>query len=253
MIYKRIIPVFLLKGKRLVKGTRFAGFIDVGDPLSQAMIYDAQGADEIIVVDIDASADGRVIEGEIIHRMITRCRLPIGVGGGIRSLEDARCCFAAGADKIVVNTAAVLNPSLVRELADEFGAQSVVVSVDVRKNETGDHEIYIRSGTQKAGVGLRDHLATVIAQGAGEILLTSIDREGTLAGFDHALYEKVRQEIPVPLIASGGASCYDDLVALFRRTDCDACGVGKMLFLRDYDIVKFKAYLKGRKVPVRDA
>lgn len=253
MIYKRIIPVFLLKGKRLVKGTQFKDFVDVGDPISQAMIYDAQGADEIIIVDVEASREKRLINTAIIHEMISKCRLPIGAGGGIRTLDDARECFGAGADKIVINTAAVVNPSLVTDLANEFGAQSVVVSIDVKRNGDGAYDIYIESGTKKTELNLMDYIAKVVALGAGEIIVTSIDKEGTLSGFDCELYRKMKNISNVPLIASGGAGCYDDMVELFKETDCDACAVGKMLFLRDYDIVKFKSYLKGRKVPVREA
>lgn len=253
MIYKRIIPVFLLKGKRLVKGTQFRDFVDVGDPISQAMIYDAQGADEIIIVDIEASREKRLINTGIVHDMISKCRLPIGAGGGIRTLDDARECFGAGADKIVLNTAAVLNPALVTDLSNEFGAQSVVVSIDVKRNGNGGYDIYIESGTRKTDLDLMDYIANVIALGAGEIIVTSIDKEGTLSGFDYELYRLMENISNVPLIASGGAGSYDDLVNLFKKTGCDACAVGKMLFLRDYDIVKFKSYLKGRKVPVREA
>lgn len=252
-MYKRIIPIFLISGKRLVKGTQFKDYIDVGDPLSQAMIYDAQGADEIIVVDIDASQEGRMINTGVINEMINKCRLPISVGGGIKSVKDALKCFEAGADKIVVNTSALLNPFLIREMADEFGSQSVVVSVDVMRNSSGDYEIYAFSGKKRMDHDLKDHISTAIDLGAGEIIVTSIDREGTLSGFDYELHRRLKDVTIVPIIASGGAGCYDDLVNLFKETHCDACAVGKMLFLRDYDIVKFKSYLKGRKVPVRDA
>lgn len=253
MTPERIIPLFLLKGNRLVKGTQFRDFMDVGDPVSQAMIYDAQGADEIIIVDIEASGKGRIINTDVITEMITKCRLPIGAGGGIRTIEDARKCFAAGADKIVVNTHAVLNPSLVRELADEFGSQSVVVSIDVKKNGSGNYDVYMFSGKKKVDVKLDILIRKLIDNGAGEVIITSIDKEGTLSGFDYDLYKEVRGLIPVPLIASGGAGSYDDMVKLFKESDTDACAIGKMLFLRDYDIVRIKSYLKGRKVLVREA
>ena len=253
MIHKRIIPIFLLKVNRLVKGTQFSNFVDVGDPVSQAMIYDAQGADEIIIVDIDASREGRIINTNIINEMINKCRLPIGAGGGIKTIEDARKCFEAGADKIVINTSAALNLPLIKGLADEFGAQSVIVSVDVKKNGAGDYDVYILSGNQKTDLNLFEYISKAIECGAGEIIITSIDKEGTLCGFDYDLYQKVKDFVHVPLIASGGAGCYDDMVKLFKETDCDACAIGKMLFLRDYDIVKIKSYLKGRKISVREA
>lgn len=253
MTPKRIIPLFLLKGTRLVKGTNFRDFTDVGDPLSQAMIYDAQGAEEILIVDVEASDNGGLINTDIINRMISKCRLPIGAGGGIRSVEDAKRCFSSGADKIVVNTYAVLNRFLIKELVDEFGSQSIVVSIDVKKNEDGNYDVYTLSGKKRVEIALETLIEEVIDHGAGEIILTSIDREGTLSGFEYELYKKVRSIIPVPLIASGGAGCYDDIVRLFEETDCDAYAIGKMLFLRDYDIVRIKSYLKGKKVPVREA
>ena len=253
MIAKRIILLFLLKGKRLVKGTNFKNFKDVGDPLSQAMIYDAQGAEEIAIVDIEASSQNRLIDINVINSMIKKCRLPIAAGGGIKNLEDARKLFLAGADKIIVNTHAVLNPNLIRTLANDFGSQSVVVSIDVKKNENGEFDVYIFSGTKKVDKTPDNVINDSIQYGAGEILLTSIDREGTLAGFDVKLYKNVSNNISVPLIASGGAGCYDDLVELFQKSDVDACAIGKMLFLRDYDIVRIKAYLTGKKVFIRDA
>lgn len=253
MTPKRLIPFFLLKGVRLVKGTQFKDFIDVGDPTSQAMIYDAQGADEIIVVDIMASREERIIDTSIITGMISKCHLPIGAGGGIRNVSDAKKCFAAGADKIVVNSSAVIRPTLIKELADEFGSQSVVVSIDVKKDDKGAYDIYIYSGAQKTDLNISAYLKKIIKYGAGEIIVTSINREGTLGGFDYALHKKLRGSIPMPFISSGGAGCYDDIVKLFREADCDGCAIGKMLFLRDYDIVRIKSYLKGKKVLVREA
>jgi cyclase len=253
MISERIIPQLLLKGSRLVKGTNFRDFTDVGDPVSQAMIYDAQGADEIIIVDVEASGKERTINTKIVNDIISRCRLPLAAGGGIKNVDDARKCFGAGADKIVVNTYAVLNPILVRELADEFGSQSVVVSVDVKKNKSENYDLYIYSGTKKVDAKLEKFLDQVIEYGAGEIVLTSIDREGTLSGYDYELYARLGENMPIPFIASGGAGCYDHIVRLFRETSCDGCTVGKMLFLRDYDIVRIKSYLKGKMVLVRDA
>jgi len=253
MIPKRIIPLFLLSHGRLMKGTNFRDYVDVGDPISQAMIYDAQGADEIIIVDIDATKESRHISTDVIEAMITKCRLPISAGGGIRSVQDATECFKAGADKIVLNTAAVLNPPLVRKLAKEFGSQSVVVSIDVKKGANGSYAIYTDSGKQKHTISLPEYITNTVSAGAGEIMITSIDHEGTLSGFDDSLYRNLRKQVPVSFIASGGAGCYDDIVRLFRGSDCDACALGKMLFLRDYDIVRIKSYLTGRHIVTRDA
>lgn len=253
MISRRLIPLFLLRGKRLVKGTQFKDFVDVGDPLSQAMIYDAQGADEIVIVDIDASRQNRLIDTRVITKIISKCRLPIGAGGGIKGLVDARKCFQAGADKVVLNTSAVLKPGLVKELSKEFGSQSVVVSLDVKKDRDGNYGIYIFSGSKKINTRLRDLVQRFIDNGAGELILTSIDKEGSLLGFDLELYKSLRDFIPIPLIASGGGGCYEDIVKLFKDTDCDAVALGKMLSLRDYDMVRIKSYLHGRNILVRDA
>lgn len=253
MIPKRIIPLFLLKGKRLVKGTRFSGpFVDVGDPLSQAMIYDAQGAEEIAIVDIEATKQGRCIDTDVINAMIRKCRLPIAAGGGISSLKQAYSCFAAGADKIIINTNAVTNPKFVTELATEFGAQSVVVSVDF-KWQDGKTIPVSHSGSNPLVRDLEELLCELVDAGAGEIILTSIDREGTLSGADVKLYKSLTGKLSVPLIASGGVGSYDDMVDLFLESDCSGCALGKMLVLRDYDIVRIKAYLTGRNILMRDA
>ncbi len=253
MIAHRLIPLFLLKGKRLVKGTCFKDHIDVGDPLSQAMIYDAQGADEIAIVDIDASKTGGLIDTSIIEAMISKCRLPIAAGGGIKSLDDARKCFAAGADKIIVNTHAILRPGFVKELAAEFGSQSVVVSIDVKKDGKNGRAVYVYSGTRKIEACVEDVVKDMVDNAAGELIITAIDRDGTLSGYDIELYKRLRDLINVPAIASGGAGSYDHIVDLFDQTGFDACAIGKMLFLRDYDMVRIKSYLKGRSVLVREA
>jgi imidazole glycerol-phosphate synthase subunit HisF len=253
VIPKRIIPVFLLKGSRFFKGTNFKEHIDVGDPLSQSMIYDAQGSEEIVVVDIEASAENRLIDTSLIAMIVKKCRLPIAAGGGIRNISDARKCFDAGADKIIVNSHVVNNPDLAKELAAEFGSQSVVVSIDVKKNTKGGHDVFTFSGTEKTNISIEYVIEKVIENCAGELLVTSIDNEGTMSGFDYGLYKKISDLVPVPLIASGGSGCYDHIVRLFNETGVDACGLGKMLFLRDYDIVRIKAYLKGKGIFVRDA
>jgi len=252
LLTKRIIPLFLLKEGRLYKGEKFKNFIDVGDPTSQGMIYDAQGADEIIIVDIEASKKKKIIDPRIITSMITKCRLPIAAGGGIRDVKSAKKCFSAGADKIVVNTHAILNPRLVKEMAMEFGSQSVVVSIDVKKSDS-NYDIYIYSGTKKIGIKLEDLIKKFIDCGAGEIIVTCINKEGTMSGFDCNLYSRIRKFISVPLIASGGAGSYDHIVDLFKESDCDACAIGKMIFLRDYDMVRIKSYLKGKNITVREA
>jgi cyclase len=249
---KRIIPIFLLKNERLYKGENFSNHIDVGNVYSQAKIYDSQGADEIVILDITASNENRLINTETIKKVVDICRLPIAVGGGIKSVEDARKCFLAGADKIVINSSAVKNTELIKELSDEFGSQAIVLSVDVLK-ENNNYSIYTNSGKIKSDIDLKYFLKKVIKFGVGEIILTSINHEGKLNGFDLDLYKELKDIINVPLIASGGAGTYDHIVDILSFDNVDACSIGKMLFLRDYDIVRIKSYLKGKKIKVRNA
>lgn len=252
MLPKRIIPVFLYNNQRLVKGTQFQHHLDVGDPISQGMIYDAQGADEIIIIDILATKEKRTINPAIINEMIKKCRLPITAGGGIQSIGDAKKCFDAGADKIVVNSHAIKNPHLIKQLSREFGSQSVILSLDVKKTKNATYELYTHSGQEKSDTPLEKTLETMLTQEPGELMITSIDREGTLSGFDIELYS-LFADLNIPLIASGGAGSYDHIVELFKKTSCDAVGLGKMLFLRDYDIPRIKSYITGRKVFIREA
>lgn len=252
MLAHRLIPYFLLEGNRLVKGTCFKDRVDIGDPISQALIYDAQGAEEIVLVDILATSQNRIIDLNIISELARKCRLPITVGGGIQRLEDARNCFQSGADKIIVNTSAVIQPQFIKELSDEFGCANVVVALDVKKNSLGKYDIFIKSGTIKYETELFTLITQLLYNGAGEIVITSINQEGTLSGFDFNLYKTLRRIVPIPLIACGGAGCYEDIVDIFRDCKCDGVALGKMLFLRDYDIVRIKSYLKGNHVLVRD-
>lgn len=249
---KRIIPIFLLKNERLYKGENFSDHIDVGNVFSQAKIYDSQGADEIVILDITASNENRIINTETIKKVVDICRLPIAVGGGIKSVEDARKCFLAGADKIVINSHAVKNPELIKELYQEFGSQAIVLSLDVLK-ENNDYHIYTNSGKSKYDTDFKEFLKKAIEFGVGEIILTSINHEGKLQGLDIDLYKSLKDIITVPLIASGGAGTYDHVVDVLSLDNVDACSIGKMLFLRDYDIVRIKSYLKGKKISVRDA
>jgi cyclase len=250
--FKRIIPTLLLKGTRLAKGTHFRDHVDVGDPVSQAMVYDAQGADELMILDIAAQAEGRRFPSHVIQQINKKCRLPVAVGGGISSVKDAMELFSAGADKIVLNTAAFRTPQLVREIANLMGNQAVNIAIDVRE-ENGRYRIYTEAGTKPQDIDLEDALKTFQDLGAGEFTLTNIDREGTLRGFDLGLYQKVAKVVTVPLIASGGCGRYQDVIDLAANPCVDGFGIGKMLCLRDYDVVRIKAFVRGKNIPTRDA
>jgi len=264
MIMKRIIPMFLLHGNRLVKGTKFkwddvdVHFEDVGDPVSQAMICRDQDADEIMIVDIDASKQNRLIDIKLIEKINDQCNMSISVGGGIKSFEDAKKIINSGSKKVILNTYAGFYEErykmpLISLISKQFGSQSVVVSIDVKMNAIGNYDVYTFSGSKKKDVNFCDYLSTMVDYGAGEVVITDINREGTLSGFNNALYSECKKIISIPIIACGGAGCYDDIVSLFRETDCEACSVGKMFFLRDYDIIRIKSYLKDKRIHVRDA
>lgn len=255
MLSKRLIPTLLLKGKRLVKGTCFSDYIDVGDPLSQVKIFNAQGADEIVICDISATKEKRVMDIDLIKRMTRHSHTPLAIGGGINDVAKAHQYFEAGADKIVINTGALDDLSLIKDIARCFGSQSVVVSIDVKNRPDGGYIAYSQGNALNYDIDLTEYIQRVISQGCGEIILTSVMRDGTLKGYDLELYKQYSSQISVPLIASGGAGCYDDIVNVLRVNDglIDGVGIGKMLFLRDYDIVRIKAYLKGKGICVREA
>jgi cyclase len=216
------------------------------------MIFDAQGADELFLVDIKASREQRTFPIDVVQKIIKKCRLPIAVGGGVRSTSDALKLFEAGADKIVLNSAIFTTPNLVTEVANKIGSQAVNVSIDV-KLEDDKYLVYVDCGTRSTSLTLAEAIRRVQDLGAGEITLTSIDREGSLKGFDIELYQQATRLTQVPLIASGGCGRYQDLIDLAQVNGVDGFGIGKMLCLRDYDIVRIKAYIKGKSIKTREA
>jgi cyclase len=253
-ITKRVIPTFLLKGKRLVKGGSFSNHVDVGDPISQAQIYDAQGADEIVLLDILARGEARGPNLDVINQIAKNCRLPLAVGGGISTVEQALACIGAGADKVILNTSALKDPKIIPALANVIGSSSVLISLDVkRENPTAPFEVYSHAATEKCTIKLKDFISDLEHQGAGELMVTDIDHEGNYLGYNLDLYREITQWSRLPLIASGGAGNYKHIIDLFKITSVDACAIGKMLFLRDYDIVRIKAFMTGQGIDVRDA
>ena len=248
MLCKRIVTSLLLSGDRLVKGTKFDNFVDVGDPVSQAMITSDQGADEICLLDITASALNKVVDYDLVESITDVRHVPLSVGGGIKTVEDAGALINSGAERIVINSAAICDKSLIPALSCKFGEQSVVVSIDVRRASGCDYDVYMNG---KDVHDLWTYLEAIANEGVGEFLITDIDREGTLSGFDYDLYEECCERVEQPIIASGGAGCYDDIVKLFEHTNCDACALGKMLCLRHYDMIGIKSYIAGKGINVR--
>ncbi len=247
---RRIIPCLDVDAGRVVKGVEFAGLRDMGNPEELAARYNSEGADELILLDITASRDGRATFLETVCRVARQLNIPFTAGGGIRRLEDGHAVLRAGADKVTLNTAAVERPELISELAAQFGSQAVVLSIDVKKTSAG-WEVFIRGGAESSGRDAAAWARESVARGAGEILLTSIDRDGTCSGFDCALTAAIAAQVSVPVIASGGANTFDDFLAVFGEGRADAALAASIFHTAEHSIGALKEYLAGRGVPVR--
>ncbi len=252
----RVIPCLDVNAGRVVKGVQFVDLIDAGDPVELAGRYDAEGADELVFLDITASSDGRETMIDVVSRTAEQVFIPFTVGGGVRTVEDARRLLRAGADKVGVNTAAVDRPELVAELAGEFGAQCVVVAIDARAraaNAVPGWQVYTHGGRTETFLDAVEWAEQCTALGAGEILLTSMDRDGTRDGFDLELTRTVSERCPVPVIASGGVGELDDLVAGALEGAADAVLAASIFHRREFTIGQAKDHLAAAGVAVRPA
>lgn len=247
----RVIPCLDVKDGRVVKGVQFEGLRDAGDPVEQAMAYDAEGADELCFLDIAASHEGRGALLDAVRRTADACFMPLTVGGGVRSVEDVRALLLAGADKVSINTAAVKDPDLVGEAARKFGAQCIVVAIDAKAVGDGRWEIFTHGGRTPTGIDALAFADLVTARGAGEILLTSMDRDGTRAGYDLALVRAVSDRVSVPVVASGGVGGLDDLVAGVTQGHASAVLAASIFHYGQHTIAQAKAALAAAGVPVR--
>lgn len=246
----RIIPCLDTDGERVVKGVNFVGLRDAGDPVTLAARYDAEGADELVVLDIAASRDRRPTFLETIRRVAEELAIPLTAGGGIRTLEDGRAVVRAGADKITVNTAAVERPELISELSREFGAQAVVLAIDARR--AGDHwEVMVRGGREPASLDAVFWAKQGVVMGAGEILLTSVDRDGTQSGFDVALTSEISSAVSAPVIASGGAKLPQHFAEIFQEGAADAALAASIFHDETQSICALKEFLAARGIGVR--
>jgi cyclase len=246
----RIIPCLDTDGDRVVKGVNFVGLRDAGDPVALAARYNEEGADELVVLDIAAARDRRPTFLETIRRVAAKLAIPLTAGGGIRTLEDGRAVVRAGADKVTVNTAAVERPRLISELSQEFGAQAVVLAIDAKR--AGDHwDVMVRGGRESASLDAIEWARRGVAAGAGEILLTSVDRDGTQSGFDINLTAAISKAVTVPVIASGGAKLPEHFVEVFMEGAADAALAASIFHDGVQPILALKEFLAARGIEVR--
>ena len=252
MIVARVIPCLDVTGGRVVKGTNFVDLRDAGDPVELAARYDGEGADELVFLDITASSDARDTMVDVVHRTAEQVFIPFTVGGGIRSVEDARRMLRAGADKVGVNTAAVQRPELITEIATEFGAQCVVCAIDAKARPSG-FEVFLHGGRTPTGIDAIAWAADAAARGAGEILLTSMDRDGTRDGYDLALTRAVTDAVGVPVIASGGVGTLEHLAEGIVEGGADAVLAASIFHFGEHSIAEAKALMAARGITVRPA
>lgn len=250
MLTLRVIPCLDFAAGRVVKGVKFQDLRDAGNPASLALHYEDQGADEIIMLDVSATSEGRSNASSIVADVRKRISIPLTVGGGVRSVDDVRALLEAGADKVSINTAAVENPTLICEASDRFGKQCIVIAIDSKEHE-GDHVVTIRSGTQRTFLRTADWARQASALGAGEVLLTSWDRDGTQSGYDLTLISSVASAVNVPVIASGGAANPMDMV-LAVRAGASAVLAASILHDRMFTITDIKSALKTAGYEVRE-
>ena len=251
MLAKRIIPCLDVNDGRVVKGTNFIHLRDAGDPVECAIEYDRQGADELVFLDITASCDNRNTVCDMVRKTAEKVFVPFTVGGGIRTPEDMRLMLTCGADKVAVNTAAIREPDLIRQCAERFGSQCVVLAVDARRKAGGGWEVYTHGGRTPAGLDALDWIRQAISLGAGEILLTSMDADGTKDGYDCELTRAVAETVSVPVIASGGAGTLAHMLQVLQQGKADAVLAASIFHFDTYTIRETKQYLKDNGIPVR--
>ena len=253
MLAKRIIPCLDVKDGRVVKGVNFIGLRDAGDPVELAKFYSKQGADEIVFLDITATSDERETIADVVARTCKEVFVPLTVGGGIRTVEDFKDILRAGADKISINSSAVKTPDLINDAASRYGSQCVVVAMDARKNENmpSGYEIFVAGGRKATGIDAISWAKEVYQRGAGEILLTSMDKDGTKSGFDLDLTEKVCQVAQIPVIASGGCGNLEHFAEVFEKTHATAALAASLFHYGELSISQVKNYLRERNISVR--
>lgn len=251
MLTKRIIPCLDIKNGKVVKGINFVGLKDVGDPIDLAKRYDLQCADEVVFLDITASYEERDIIRDLIERGASELTIPLAVGGGIRTLDDFRMILASGADKVSVNSAAIANPQLIKEASDEFGVQCVVIAIDAKKRENGGYDVYVKGGRENTRIDLIEWVKKCEQLGAGEVLLTSMDADGTKAGYDIDMINAVCNAVDIPVIASGGCGSIQDIIDVFEKTNCDAALVASLFHFGEATVEDVREECRKHHINVR--
>ena len=251
MLAKRIIPCLDVNKGRVVKGVNFVNLIDAGDPVEAAKAYDEAGADELVFLDITASAEDRDIILDVVKETAETVFMPLTVGGGVRSLEDIRKLLESGADKVSINSAAVKNPQLVKDAAIRFGSSTIVVAIDAKRKENGGWEVYINGGRTPTGKDAIEWAKIVEDLGAGEILLTSMDKDGTKSGYDIELTRAISEAVSIPVIASGGAGSKEHFYEAFTEGKADAALAASLFHFKELTIEEVKLYLKEKNITVR--
>jgi cyclase len=255
----RIIPCLDVKDGRVVKGVQFVDLVDAGDPVEAAIAYDAAGADELCFLDITASSENRDTIFDVVARTAEQCFMPVTVGGGIRTVEDIRKLLLSGADKVSINTTAVTDPDFIARAADKYGDQCIVVSVDARRRQTGalgganrsDWEVYTHGGRNPTGLDAVEFAVRSVERGAGELLVTSMDRDGTKQGFDLELVRAIADAVHVPVVASGGVGSLDDLVAGVKEGHASAVLAASIFHFGTYTVAEAKQYMQAHGIPMR--
>jgi cyclase len=250
MLKKRVIPVLLLRNGRMVKGVEFSNYRDTGNPRTAIRIYSAHDADELVFLDIQATLGSRSALVEVVREASSECFMPLAAGGGIKTIDDVRELLLAGADKVVVTTAAVTTPALVTEIAERYGAQCVVAGIDFRIGPDGA-KVFIRCGTEPTDLDPVTHAKELVARGAGELLLNAIDRDGRMQGYELDMARQVASSVPVPVIVSGGAGNFMHLAELLRDTPASAAACASLFHFGDNNPIRARSYLRNLGIPMR--
>jgi cyclase len=250
VLKKRVIPLLLLSDGRLVKGRQFSAFRDTGDPRAAVRIYSAQDADELVFLDIQATLRSRAALVDVVRDAAAECFMPLAAGGGVTSVADVRELLLAGADKVVINTAAVTAPDVVTAAATQFGTQCVIAGIDYRRGPDGDR-VWIRCGTEMTAYTPVEHAVRLVALGAGEIFLNAIDRDGMMAGYDLATADAVARAVAVPVIVCGGAGNFHHLAEVFTRTSVSAAACASLFHFGDNNPIRARSYLRNHDIPMR--